>query len=391
MRTITQSPTDAAFVQDPYPFYDRARGLGDVVHWDDYAMPVAFSHRAVSVLLKDRRFGRTMPGLAPPPADHLRDFQAVETHSLLELDGKPHTRLRRLVVSPFSAARVADLAPLIKSIADDLIAAFPKGPFDLIEAFAQRLPIAVISRIIGVPDAMGPQLLDWSHAMVAMYQAGRTPRDEAAANTAAAAFRSYLSDFIAQRRRAPANDLISELLARQDAGDTLTADELTSTIVLLLNAGHEATVHTIGNGMAAALRFGPGITAAAPDSLTEEVLRFDPPLHLFTRFAYEDTVLCGQPIRQGQKIGAALAAANRDPAVWDRPHVFDPARPNSPHLSFGAGPHFCLGTPLARLELTIALQALLRPELGLRLVSDPTYADIYHFRGLKALMVERSG
>ena len=394
LKVIQQSPQDAAFVQDPYAFYARARGLGELVYWADYDMPVALSQRAVSVLLKDRRFGRMPPAdLAPKDLpDHLPDFRRPEAYSLLALDGPPHVRLRRLVIAPFSTARALDLAPMIKAEAQKLAAALPDGPFDLITAFAQKLPIKVISNIIGVPNEMGPQLLAWSHAMVAMYQAGRTHAVEVAANDAAAAFYTYLNDFLDTRLAAPTDDLASELVSRS-SDDPLERDELISLLVLLLNAGHEATVHSIGNAIYTLLSQDQPFDVTHPDVLsqtTEELLRFEPPLHMFNRYALEDTDLCGFHIRRGQKIGASLAAANRDPALWPDPDRFDPTRQSSPYISFGAGPHFCLGAPLARLELEIAVKALFNPDLNLRLIEQPLYGDTYHFHGLTRLMVEKT-
>lgn len=395
LTSVQQSPTEAAFVQDPYHFYAQARALGELVQWTDYDMPVALSHRAVSILFKDRRFGRMPPAdLAPTdlPA-HLKDFRRTEKHSLLDLDGPAHVRLRRLVVAPFSTARAVDLTPMVESIAEDLVGALPHGPFDLIKAFAEQLPIRVVSKIIGVPDAMGPQLLSWSHAMVGMYQAGRTYEDEVAANTAAADFYDYLNTFVDGRLAAPDDDLASELVTRRGE-DRLERDELISLLVLLLNAGHEATVHSIGNALYTLLRLDQPFDVAASSALsqtTDETLRFDPPLHMFHRYALENVELCGFEFARGQKIGAVIGAANRDPALWPKPDVFDPSRQGSPLISFGAGPHFCLGAPLARLELEVAIKSLLNAELNLRLVEQPVYADTYHFHGLTRLMVERSG
>lgn len=395
LKAIAQSPKDPAFVQDPYPFYGRARAHGELVHWTDYDMPVAFSHRAVSILLKDRRFGRMPPNDVAPEGlpDHLADFRRTEAYSLLDLDGPAHVRLRRLVVAPFSTARATDLAPMIEATAAELVDDLPAGPFDLIAAFAEKLPIKVISKIIGVPDAMGPQLLAWSHAMVAMYQAGRTHADEVAANDAAAAFYAYLNGFLDDRLAAPDGALASELVAR-DRADALERDELISLLVLLLNAGHEATVHSIGNAVYTLLAQDQPFGVARPGALgqtVDEVLRFDPPLHMFHRYALEDVELCGFRIPRGQKIGASLGAANRDPAQWRDPDGFDVTRQASPLISFGAGPHFCLGAPLARLELEIAIKALFNPDLNLRLVEQPRYNDTYHFHGLTRLMVEKSG
>ncbi len=233
---------------------------------------------------------------------------------------------------------------------------------------------------------MASRLLTWSGAMVAMYQAGRTAADEHAAAHAAAEFAAYLKGHAARRRDSPADDLITHLLAAEAEGEHLSPEELVSTCILLLNAGHEATVHSIGNGAKALLESGH---RQGGQATTEEILRHDPPLHLFTRHVYETTEVAGHRLAAGSKIGCLLAAANRDPAVWDRPDQFDPDRPLQAHVAFGAGIHFCVGAPLARLELGIALDTLFARCPDLTLAEPPRYADLYHFHGLERLIVRR--
>lgn len=393
MFRLRQAPTDPDFVQDPNPVYDRARARGDIVFWEDYGMPVAVSCRAVTAILKDRRMGRA-PVEAQPAPPHLADFYGIEAHSMLELEPPRHTRLRALVLHAFTSRRIRALAPEIERLCHELVDALPDGPVDLLPAYAQRVPVIVIARLLGVPESMADQLLAWSNAMVAMYQARRTPAIEAAANRAAADFAAFIRGHVKERRAAPADDLITHLIAAEEAGEKLSTDELVTTCILLLNAGHEATVHTIGNGVKALLGLDAPARAAAlaPDAVeatVEEILRFDPPLHLFTRFAYEELGLFGAHFRRGDRIGCLLGAANRDPAVWNDPHRFDPGRPRVTHTAFGAGIHFCVGAPLARLELQIALPVLFARLPGLRLAAPPRYADLYHFHGLEALAVDR--
>ena len=390
METLSQSPTDPAFVQDPYPFYARARAAGDLVWWAEYGMPAATTHRAVNAILRDRRFGREPPeGTPRPPVpDRLAPFHAVEAHSMLEAEPPRHTRLRGLVLRAFTTARVQALTPQIDALAAELIAALPAGEVDLLDAFARPLPVTVIARLIGVPDSSGADLLAWSNAMVRMYQPGRSRADEDAAIAATQAFTAFLGEVIAARRRAPGDDLLSQLIAVEAAGDRLSAEELVSTIILLLNAGHEATVHTIGNGVKALLETGTAPALAAdPDRAVEEILRFDPPLHVFTRIARAEVAAFGHRFAPGDQVACLLASANRDPEAHADPDRFDPSRAPAPHASFGAGIHFCLGAPLARLELARALPALFAAKPGLRLAAPPRYADIYHFRGLTRLAV----
>ncbi|WP_424973726.1 cytochrome P450 [Dinoroseobacter sp. S124A] len=386
MEKVTQDPGDPTFVQNPYPVYDRMRDLGDLIWWEAYGMVVSPSYKATAAILKDRRFGREPVDPIPVPA-HLTDFYGVEAHSMLELEPPRHTRLRGLVTRAFTSRRVAALAPEIEALCQELIDAFPEGPFDLLPAYCTPVPVRIIARMLGVPEAEAPQLLAWSHAMVGMYQASRTHAMEVAANDAARAFTDWVSDLITARRRSPGEDLMSALIAAEEDGARLNREELITTVILLLNAGHEATVHTLGNGVKTLLETGHrDITPG----LVEEVLRFDPPLHVFTRIAREEVELFGHRFAPGETIGCLLAAANRDPAFASGPHRFDPARQiKGQNMAFGAGLHFCVGAPLARLEIEIALRVLFDRCPALRLTTPPRYAPIYHFHGLETLEVAR--
>ena len=389
MQTLYQSPTDPAFVQDPFPFYDRAGAAGRFFHWHDYNLTCTGNAAAVNAIFRDRRFGREPVDPLPIP-DHLAPFYAVEAHSMLELEPPRHTRLRSLVLRAFTSRRIAALAPEIEALCHQLIDGFPVGTFDLLQHYGARVPVIIIARLLGVPEDRSDDLLRWSNAMVGMYMAGRTRATENLAVAATEAFVAFLRSYIEARRAAPADDLITHLIAAEEQGERLTTDELISTCILLLNAGHEATVHTIGNGVKVLLETGtlPEMLAAdRTEGTVEEILRFDPPLHMFTRWAYEDIDVMGHEFRRGDQVALLLAAANRDPGVWEQPATFDPTRLVKPNASFGAGLHFCVGAPLARLELQIALPVLFRRLPGLRLVEAPKYADVYHFHGLRRLMV----
>jgi unspecific monooxygenase len=391
MKPVDQSPTDPDFVQNPYPFYDTSRQQGDLVYWADYKMPAAMGYEAVNALLKDHRFGRQKPAQADTQIPiHLRDFQRVEQHSMLEHDGAQHKRLRSQVLRAFTSRRIDGLGPKIETLCDTLIDDFPNGPFDLLKAYCTILPVTIIARLLGVDETRAPDLLRWSNTMVAMYQAGRTRDTEEAANRAAKDFTEFLIETLDQKRNSPGNDLISHLLTHEDS-DKLSKDELIGTCVLLLNAGHEATVHSLGNAVRCLIGHGTDKAHLEPDKIAqtvEELLRFDPPLHMFTRIAQESCEVFGHTFQTGDEVALMLAAANRDPARWADPNRFDPTRAVQTHTSLGAGAHFCVGAPLARLELQIGLRKLFERCPNLKLSEQPNYANSYHFHGLTRLMVE---
>jgi cytochrome P450 len=245
--------------------------------------------------------------------------------------------------------------------------------------------VIVICELLGVPTDMKDQLLAWSHDHVAMYMAKRNREIEEKAVQAVLAFSAYLRGLIRERRKSPGDDLLSELIRAESEGGKLSEDELITTAILLLNAGHEATVHSIGNAIKAMLESNcrSGIGAGH----VEEALRFDAPLHMFTRYALEDLEYNGLKLRKGELVGLLLGAANRDPERFPEPGRFDPSRAVNPHVSFGAGIHFCVGAPLARLEMEIALETLFNRLPNLSLAASPMYRDAYHFHGLENLMV----
>jgi cytochrome P450 len=388
-----QSPTDPKFVQNPYEFYEKTRVSGPFFYWQDYNLTCTTSHACVSALLRDRRLGREAPPhLRPQIAPHLCPFYEVEDHSLLEREAPTHTRLRGLVLRAFTSRRIAALAPEIAVLSHELAASLPKGDFDLLPNFAAKLPVIIIARLLGVPEDMAPQLLTWSRAMVGMYMANRTYESECAAAKAAEDFSDFLRQYLKASVRAPKDDLISQLIAAEADGQRLSEDEMIATCILLLNAGHEATVHSIGNGVKVILENPDVRQSLAPpliEGLVEEVLRFDPALHLFTRYAYEDIEIMEHIIPKDGQIALLLGAANRDPQAFNDAQSFCPTRTPKGHMSFGAGIHFCLGAPLARLELQIALPILFELHPTLTLAEPPKYGDMYHFHGLERLILTR--
>ena len=392
MKTLYQSPTDPEFVQNPYPFYAVARQLGALHYWQDYKMPAAFTRSAVHMLLRDRRFGREVPAEnATRGAAHLAPFLDIEAHSMLEAEPPRHTRLRKLVMRAFTSRAIGALTTDIEALCHQLIDAFPDQPFDLLQAYCTQIPVITICRLLGVPEDLAPKLLVWSHDMVAMYQAFRTLDTEHQAAQAAQEFSAFLRDYVESRKSDPRDDLITRLISAEEEGDTLSADELISTCILLLNAGHEATVHALGNGVKTLLQQGNNPAWLAPDGVdktVEEILRYDPPLHMFTRYAYEEVDVFGHTFQRGDQVALLLGAANRDPAACSDPETFDPTRPAKTNMAFGGGLHFCVGAPLARLEMQVALPILFSRCPNLHLTAPPDYSNSYHFHGLTRLMVK---
>ena len=398
-KRVSLDPKDAAFRQDPYPAYHAIRAAAPFFFWQDFGYWCFCAYADVHALLRDRRFGREILHVATreelgwqEPEARLAPFYAVERHSMLEREPPVHTRLRTLVNRAFVSRQVERLRPRIEALANRLIDGLRPGA-DLIEAFATPIPVIVIAELLGVPVEMGPHLLDWSHRMVAMYQFDRSRAAEDAAVAATEAFVAFLRGYVAERRGRPADDLISLLIAAEASGEKLTEDELIASCILLLNAGHEATVHAIGDGAKSLLEAGVDPACAFADAVAieatvEEVLRFDAPLHLFTRYALEDVEYAGLALKRGDRIGLMLGAANRDPARFEEPDRLWTERPRAPLQSFGGGIHFCIGAPLARLEMQVALPLLFARLPNLRLAGQPRYRDTYHFRGLEALYVE---
>jgi unspecific monooxygenase len=398
-RRASAKPRDAAFYQNPYAFYAELHHGTPTFLWEDYGHWCFSGFKDVSALLRDKRFGRQILHVAtreelglPPPKDHTAAFDLTEKYSLLALEPPAHTRLRTLVNRAFVSRNVEQLRPRIEKLANEIIDGFEgDGGVELIKAFAAPIPAVVIAEMIGLPAEMAPQLLNWSNRMVQMYMYGVTRDTELDANQASEDFMDYLRDVIAERRRAPREDLLTHMLTADPLdGQKLSEDEVVSTAILLLNAGHEATVHTTGNAVKTILESGldparlfadDGQTAAT----VEECLRFDAPLHMFTRYALGDVEYEGTAFKKGEVIGLMLGAANRDPSRFKDADIFDPFRSDGANISFGAGIHFCIGAPLARIELQVALATLFKRLPGVRLAAQPSYNNVYHFHGLERL------
>jgi cytochrome P450 len=388
--------TDPAVVTNPYPAFGRAREVAPVQWHDGLGLWLAFTHAEANAVLRDRRLGRIWAD--KEPAERFGSFNLIHRNAILEMEPPDHTRLRRLISAAFARGHVERLRPWVADLAGTLVDGLVERsagtePVDVLSGMAEELPVAVIAELLGVPHADRPLLRPWSNAIVKMYEYGRTTEIEDAAERAAAEFVAYLRALAAERRRTPGEDLLSHLVSVRDSeGDRLTEDELVTTCILLLNAGHEATVNVSGNGLLALLehpselarlREDPGLLPTA----VEELMRFDSPLQLFERTATEDVEIGGITVVRGQKIAALLGSANHDPAVFDAPEALDVGRTENPHISFGAGVHFCIGAPLARVELQASFGALLDRTSVLELGGEPVRRPEFVIRGLAELPV----
>lgn len=397
-RRVSLDGRDPSFYSDPNRVYAALHAECPTFYWEQQKQWFVTGYDHVNGLLRDRRFGRQILHIAtreelgmPEPAAHTRHFDAAEAHSLLELEPPEHTRLRTLVNRAFVSRHVEKMKPEIEELANRLIDGFEKdGRTELLSTFADIIPVTMIARMIGIPEEMGPQLLKWSHDYVGMYMFKRSRADEDAADRSAREFADYVRGMIAERRANPRDDLLTHMIHTEHKGQFLTEDELISTTIVLLNAGHEATVHQIGNSVRIILESGLSTSEmfrdeAATERTVEETLRICAPVHIFQRYCLEPAEIDGVRFERGDKVSMILAAANLDPAKFQDPLTFRPERNEAPNLSFGAGIHFCIGAPLARLELNIVLPLLFRRLPGLRIASQPKVKDVYHFHGLERL------
>jgi cytochrome P450 len=394
--TLALDLADPVVVADPYPAFARAREVAPVQWHEGMQLWLAFSHAEANAVLRDRRLGRIWAD--KEPAGRFESFNLIHRNAILEMEPPDHTRLRRLISAAFARGHVERLRPWVQQLAGRLVDGMVersggREPVDVLTGMADQLPVAVIAELLGVPEADRPLLRPWSNAIVKMYEYGRTTEIEDAAERAADEFVAYLRGLADERRRAPGEDLLSHLVSVRDAeGDRLTEDELVTTCILLLNAGHEATVNVSGNGLLALLEHPDQLRRLRVDhsllpTAIEELMRFDSPLQLFERTATEDVEIGGITVGKGQKIAALLGAANHDPAVFAAPETLDVGRTENPHISFGAGVHFCIGAPLARVELQATFGALLDRTSSLELGAEPVRRPEFVIRGLAELPV----
>ena len=401
---IAYTPNTASFYADPYPLYHELQQR-DPFHrsYADFGWVVS-RYQTIETILRDPRFSADDRKGRPWKMIHKMMLQAGRLEkdeefvpSMLRLDAPDHTRLRKLVSKVFTPRAIQALRPQIENVVTQLLAAVQNADtadtIDIIRDVANPLPIIVIAEMLGIPHADREQFKRWSDEAIRELDIASID-DLRRSGQAIKELNAYFADIIEQRRQQqPQDDLLSALILAEEEGDTLTVEEIYATCELLLIAGHETTTNLIGNGMLALLRNPEQLTLLrnAPDLIPnaiEELLRYDSPVQITSRYALEDCELDCQQVKKGQQLVLLLGAANRDPAVYAQPERLDITRQDIKHLSFSIGIHFCLGAALARLEGQIAVSALLRHFPGLRLASDTVHwRDSATLRGLQALPV----
>lgn len=393
------APSDLGFIADPYPAYAELRER-EPVRYDEATDHWLLSRYAdVNALLRDRRLGRTYLHVAthaemgrPHPPEWHDPFWRLINAGILDMEPPNHTRVRRLVSKAFTPKYVEGLRPRVQAIMDQLVEDVAgAGEFDLMRV-AEPLPVTVIADMLGVPEPDRHHLRPWSADICKMYELNPSPEMQQDAVRASTEFSAYLRELARARRRDAGEDLISQLALVIDDGERLTEDELVGTCVLLLNAGHEATVNSTLLGWWSLFRNPDRLKELRADrsllpNAIEELLRFDTPLQMFERWVLEPIELHGVRIPKGAELGLLFGSANRDPAVFDEPDELDLRRDPNPHLTFGAGIHFCLGAPLGRQELQVSFATLMDRFPNLELVEEPRWKPNYIIRGLEGLRV----
>jgi cytochrome P450 len=391
------NPLAPEFIRNPYPHYARLRAT-DPVHLSEHGQYVASRHSDITLVLRDKRFGKDYAGrMTRRYGARIMDEPTFRNFSLtmLQQDPPDHTRLRGLVVKAFTARRVEDMRPRIQEIVDrDLDRIIPQGKMDLIEDFAFRLPVTVICDMLGIPEEHRELFYTGARGSGRILEpVPMTPDEIKQSNASQAMAKMYFDQLFELRRKQPGDDLTTVLLQAEEAGEKLSNEELYANIVLLFGAGHETTVNLIGNGLLALFRNPDqlALLKARPELIEnaiEEFLRYDSSVQMTGRTALEDVELGGRHIPKGENVLCLLGSANHDPAVYpDHPERLDITRPNVKPLSFGGGIHFCLGAQLARIEAEVAINTLLRriPNLRLDDAENPEWRPSFVLRGLKRL------
>lgn len=387
---------DPAFVADPYAGLKELRSFGKPVWHEDLGIFLAACHSDANDVFRNKSLGRIF--VDKKPEFEWDTFNWLHSDSILDSEPPKHTRLRSLVAKAFSRNKIESMRPTIERITTELLVAIDvkirSGQnFDLIADYAEPLPVKVIAELLGFPASDEYLLRPWSQAIVKMYEVNPSEQYQKEAKIAASEFAEYVRGLAELRKKNPRSDLITDLVIVEENGEKLNMQELIATCILLLNAGHEASVNAFGNGMVELLRRPDQIALlrANPRALTgtavEEFMRFDAPLQLFERTATSDTQIGGEVITRGQKIAALIGSANRDNTVFERADEMDVRRDPNPHIGFGAGIHFCLGAPLARLEMSVSLPALWEKYPDMSLAQEPVRRPTFVLRGYESVAI----
>jgi cytochrome P450 len=387
---------DSEFLADPYPRLSELRKVGKPVWHEELGIFLAATHADSNAVLRNRSLGRIFQ--PKEPSDQWDTFNWLHADSILDSEPPKHSRLRSLVMKAFNPKKIESMRPDVERITQKLLSEIENklaetGEFDLIADFAEPLPVKVIASMLGFPDEDEHLLRPWSQAIVKMYEVSPSEQDKLDAQQASAEFADYVHALMVLRKKNPGTDLITDLALVEEDGEKLNAHELIATCVLLLNAGHEASVNGFGNGFVAALKNEGQMSLIRQNSdqhaatAIDEFLRFDAPLHLFERTATQDTEIGGVEILSGQKIAALLGSANRDEAVFENADQLDLTRDPNPHIGFGAGIHFCIGAPLARMEMTTSLPMLMKAYPKIELASEPMRRPTFVLRGYESVFV----
>lgn len=399
MTTSLIDLTNRSFTQDPYPALNEMRESAPLIHDESSGLWLVTRHADIRSCLRDRRLGRvydhvtTRENIGAAPRDsRWESFWHVEEHSLLELEPPEHTRLRQLVSKAFTVRAVEGMRRPAKQTCGALLdVLLQQNDIDLIADFAQPYSVAIIAGLLGVPFDDHKCLLDWSHRMVKMYELNTSDDEARLAAEAAAEFDSYVRGLIQFHRDRPKGGLIGDLVHAEIDGERLTEEEIVSTTILLLNAGHEAIVNTFGNGLTGFLKHRDQWHRVvdgwvAPQIAIEEMVRWDGPLQLFERWVLtDDFEVAGTRLGFGSKVGLLFGSANRDPRAFEDPDAFRADRHAAHHVGFGGGTHHCLGAPLARIELAVGLDALAKAAPDMELRSNPIRHRAFTIHGYESV------
>ena len=382
-----------AVIENPYPHLAELRKYDKPIWHPELKVFLAATHSDANEVLRNKGLGRIYKDRLPE--SEWQVFNWLHSDSILDSEPPKHTRLRGLVLKAFNRNRIEGMREDVLRITNTLLAEIldKSGDFDLIADYAEPLPVKVIALLLGFPPEDEHLLRPWSQAIVKMYEVNPPIEHQKQAQQAAQEFADYVHKLMESRKRDPQNDLITELTQVHEAGEKLSTHELIATCVLLLNAGHEASVNGFGNGMVALLKDQQqrDLLFSDPDKYSEtaieEFLRFDSPLQYFERTATSEVEISGVKIPVGEKIVSLLGSANRDQSVFADADKFDITRQPNPHIGFGAGIHFCIGAPLARMEMSVSLPALIKRFPQLQLAQEPVRRPTFSLRGYEKVLV----